>query len=211
MEAEISQRHLSFVESGRSQPSRDMILHLAERLSIPLRERNAILSAAGFAPIYPQRGLQATELASARAAVEQILHGHGFNPALAVDHNWALIMANKALGVLLKGVADHLLTGEVNVLRLSLHPDGLAGRILNFREWRAHILARLSHELDVSASPRLAALLDELKAYPTPPHVQTTRAAPPPTSGVAVPLMLTSDEGPSPSSARRRSSAPLLT
>jgi len=195
VEADISQRHLSFVESGRSQPSRDMILHLAERLSIPLRDRNAILAAAGFAPIYRERSLDAPELASARAAVEQILHGHGHNPALAVDRNWTLVMANKAVGVLLKGVADHLLAGEVNVLRLSLHPDGLARRILNFREWRAHVLARLNHELDVSASPRLAALLEELKAYPIPPHAQSSRPAPAVGNGIAVPLTIASDEG----------------
>src|SRR5690606_32658441 len=138
-DAEISQRHLSFLESGRSQPSREMILRLAERLSIPLRERNLILSAAGFAPAYRERALDEPALATARLAIDQILTGHGFNPALAVDRNWTLISANDAVAALLTGVSDHLLSGEVNVLRLSLHPEGLAGRILNFKEWRAHI------------------------------------------------------------------------
>src|SRR5690606_17465085 len=140
-DAEISQRHLSFLESGRSQPSRDMILHLTERLSIPLRERNMILTAAGFAPVYRERPFDAPELAAARAAIDQILHAHGPNPALAVDRNWTLLSANEATNVLMAGIAEHLLAGEINVLRLSMHPEGLAGRILNFKEWRAHILA----------------------------------------------------------------------
>jgi len=189
VDAEISQRHLSFLESGRSQPSRDMVLHLTERLSVPLRERNMILTAAGFAPIYRERPLDAPELGAARAAIDRILEGHEPHPALAVDRNWTLLSANKAAGVLMAGVADHL-------LRLSLHPEGLADRILNFREWRAHILARLVHEIDVSAAPRLAALLDELKSYPTPPHAISTRAGLAAEGGIAVPLTLASEEGP---------------
>ncbi len=195
-DAEISQRHLSFLESGRSRPSRDMILHLAERLSIPLRERNVILSAAGFAPVYREHALDAPEWATARTAIDQILNGHGLNPALAVDRNWTLISANAAVGALLVGVAGHLLAEEVNVLRLSLHPEGLAGRILNFKEWRAHILARLSHEIDVCASPRLMALLNELKSYPVPQHALSTRAEPAVGNGIVVPLTLASTEGP---------------
>lgn len=196
VDAEISQRHLSFLESGRSRPSRDMVLHLTERLSVPLRERNMILTAAGFAPIYRERALDAPELGAARAAIDRILEGHEPHPALAVDRNWTLLSANKAAGVLMAGVADHLVAGEINVLRLSLHPEGLADRILNFREWRAHILARLVHEIDVSAAPRLAALLDELKSYPTPPHAISTRAGPAAEGGIAVPLTLASEEGP---------------
>lgn len=132
VDADISQRHLSFLESGRSQPSRDMVLRLTERLSMPLRERNVILAAAGFAPIYGERSLDAPELAAARAVVERTLRGHEPHPALAVDRLWTLLSANEAVGVLLAGVADHLVAGEINVLRLSLHPDGLASRILNF-------------------------------------------------------------------------------
>lgn len=196
VDAEISQRHLSFLESGRSQPSRDMVLRLAERLSVPLRERNVILAAAGFAPIYGERSLDAPELATARAAVERILHGHEPHPALAVDRNWTLLSANKAVNVLMAGVAKHLLAGEINVLRLSLHPEGVANRIVNFRDWRAHILARLAHEIEISAAPGLAALLDELKSYPVPPHVSSTRAGPIVDGGIVVPLTLASDEGP---------------
>jgi transcriptional regulator with XRE-family HTH domain len=196
VDAEISQRHLSFLESGRSQPSRDMVLRLTERLSVPLRERNLILTAAGFAPIYRERPLDAPELGAARAAIDQIVQGHEPHPALAVDRNWMLLSANKAVGVLIDGIAGHLVAGEINVLRLSLHPEGLASRILNFREWRAHIFARLAHEIDISAAPRLMALLEELKSYPTPPHAVSTRAGPVAEGGIAVPLALSSEEGP---------------
>jgi transcriptional regulator with XRE-family HTH domain len=196
VDAEISQRHLSFLESGRSQPSRDMVLRLTERLSVPLRERNMILTAAGFAPIYRERPLDAPELGAARAAIDQILQGHVPHPALAVDRNWTLLSANKAVSVLMTGVADHLVAGEINVLRLSLHPEGLASRILNFREWRAHVLARLAHEIDVSAAPRLVALLEELKSYLAPPYAVSTHAAPVVEGAIVVPLTLSSDEGP---------------
>jgi transcriptional regulator with XRE-family HTH domain len=196
VDAEISQRHLSFLESGRSQPSREMVLRLTERLSVPLRERNMILTAAGFAPIYRERPLNAPELGAARAAIDRILQGHEPHPALAVDRNWTLLSANNAVGVLMAGVADHLVRGEINVLRLSLHPEGLANRILNFREWRAHILARLAHEIEVSAAPRLVALRNELKSYPVPPHALSTRFGSIAEGGIVVPLTLTSEEGP---------------
>jgi hypothetical protein len=126
-----------FLESGRSQPSREMVLRLTERLSVPLRGRNIILNAAGFAPVYRERPLDALELGCARAAIYRLLKGHEPHPALAVDRNWTLLSANKAVGVLMTGVADHLVAGEINVLRLNLHPEGFAGRILNFREMRA--------------------------------------------------------------------------
>ena len=196
VDAEISQRHLSFLESGRSQPSREMVLRLTERLSVPLRERNLILNAAGFAPVYRERPLDAPELGTARAAIDQILKGHEPHPALAVDRNWTLLSANKAVGVLMTGVADHLVTGEINVLRLSLHPEGLAGRILNFREWRAHILARLAHEIEVSAAPRLVELREELRTYPVPPHGFSKPSGPIADGGIVVPLTLASEKGP---------------
>jgi transcriptional regulator with XRE-family HTH domain len=196
VDAEISQRHLSFLESGRSQPSREMVLHLAERLSVPLRERNVILTAAGFAPIYRERSLDAPELEAARAVIDRILKGHEPHPALAIDRNWTLLSANKAAGMLMAGVADHLVAGEINVLRLSMHPEGLASRVLNFREWRSHILARLAREIEVSAAPRLVALLDELKSYPVPPQTASSRTGPAVDSGIAIPLTLVSEEGP---------------
>ena len=198
VDAEISQRHLSFVESGRSLPSREMVLRLTEQLEVPLRERNAILVAAGFAPIYRDRPLDAPELAGARAVIARILDGHDPHPALAVDRHWTLLASNRAVGALLAGVAAHLLEGPVNVLRISLHPEGLASRIVNFREWQNHIFRRLAHEIAVSADPQLTALLDELKTYPSPGgNAAPRRAAPVETSGaIAIPLILTSPAGP---------------
>lgn len=197
IDADISQRHLSFVESGRSLPSRDMVLRLTEQLDVPLRERNAILMAAGFAPVYRDRPLSSPELAGARSIIQRILDGHDPHPALAIDRHWTLLAANRAVGVLLAGVADHLVAGAVNVLRVSLHPDGLASRVVNFHEWRSHIFKRLSHEIDVSADPQLAALLDELKSYPVPGAVRTPKKS---EGGdhadIAVPLILTSERGP---------------
>lgn len=196
-DADISQRHLSFLESGRALPSRDMVLRLTETLAVPLREQNAILVAAGFAPLYRDRPLDAPELAAARGVIARILDGHDPHPALAVDRHWTLLASNRAVGVLLAGVAEHLVSGPVNVLRVSMHPDGIAGRILNFREWRAHILKRLSHDIDISADPQLAALLEELKSYPVPP--QAGAASKPQRSGhaeIAVPLILASETGP---------------
>ena len=175
-----------------------MVLRLTEQLEVPLRERNAILVAAGFAPIYRDRPLDAPELAGARAVIARILDGHDPHPALAVDRHWTLLASNRAVGALLAGVAAHLLEGPVNVLRISLHPEGLAGRIVNFREWQNHIFRRLAHEIAVSADPQLTSLLDELKTYPSPGgNSAPRRAAPVETSGaIAIPLILTSPAGP---------------
>jgi len=196
LDSEISQRHLSFLESGRAQPSREMVLRLIEQLAVPLRARNAILVAAGFAPAYPQRSLDAPELAAARDAVDSILRGHEPHPALAVDRHWTLLAANRALGALLSGVSAELLKPPVNALRVSFHPDGLARRILNFREWRGHVLARLSHDVGVSADTVLAALLDELAAYPVPPTSPPGKRQRSVDSAIAVPLKLASPAGP---------------
>lgn len=194
--AEVSQRHLSFVESGRAAPSRDMVLRLAEQLTIPLRERNALLVAAGFAPVYRERKLDDPELAAGRRAVELILTGHEPHPALAVDRHWSLVFANRAVAPLLAGVDERLLKPPVNVLRLSLHPAGLAPRVANFREWRTHILERLARQIDASADVRLSELLEELKGYPVPPAAWPYRpGAEDPLGGVAVPLELKTEGG----------------
>jgi transcriptional regulator with XRE-family HTH domain len=196
LEAEVSQRHLSFVESGRAAPSRDMVLRLAEQLAIPLRERNALLVAAGFAPVYRERKMDDPELAAPRRAVELILQGHEPHPALAVDRHWSLVFANRAVAPLLAGIDERLLQPPVNVLRLSLHPAGLASRIANFREWRAHILERLARQIDASADAVLIELLEELKGYPVPPGAKPYRAgAEDPLGGVAVPLELETESG----------------
>ena len=166
-EADISTRHLSFIETGRSQPSRSMLLRLAERLDMPLRARNEMLNAAGFAALYAERPLDAPEMSVARRTVDAVLAAHAPFPALAVDRHWTLVAGNAAVGALLGGVAAELLQGAVNVLRLSLHPEGLAPRIANLAEWRAHLLARLQQQIDRSGDAQLVALHAELAAYPT--------------------------------------------
>jgi transcriptional regulator with XRE-family HTH domain len=166
-EADISQRHLSFVESGRAAPSRDMVLHLAERLDVPLRQRNLLLLAAGYAPGFSERPLADATLKPAMAAVEQVLKGHEPNPALAVDRHWNLISANAAIAPFMADIGDtSLLEPPVNVLRLSLHPMGLAPRIVNLGEWRAHLLARLRRQNETFGDPVLGELERELQGYP---------------------------------------------
>lgn len=168
LEAEISQRHLSFVESGRSVPSRDMVLHLAESLAMPLRERNHLLLAAGYAPHFGERPVGDPMLAPAMDAVRMVLKGHEPFPALAVDRHWNLIEANAALAPMLAGVTDQaLLTPPVNVLRLSLHPHGVAPNIVNLAEWRAHLLHRLKALIDATGDAELAKLERELRTYPS--------------------------------------------
>jgi transcriptional regulator with XRE-family HTH domain len=197
LEAEVSQRHLSFVESGRSTPSRDMLLHLTERLDVPLRERNAMLLAAGFAPVYEERTLEDPAMAAASEAIRMVLKGHEPFPALAVDRHWHLVASNSALGLLLTGIEDStLLEPPVNVLRLSLHPKGLAPRIANLVEWRSHLLDRLRRQIAVTGDSVLAELLQELSAFPIAGNVRALHAAiPSDHGGVFVPLKLMTDAG----------------
>ena len=190
-EADISTRHLSFLETGRSLPSRDMLLHLAEHLQIPLRERNVLLVAAGYAPVFPERSLDDPVLDSARRAIDQVLAGHEPYPALAIDRHWTLIATNKAAPPMLPGVAPALLQPPVNVLRLSLHPEGLAPRIANLPEWRAHLFARLRHQIDLTADPVLVDLLEELRGYPA----GASRPHEPTYGEVAVPFQLLTEAG----------------
>lgn len=167
-EADISTRHLSFVETGRSVPSREMVLRLAERLDVPLRERNALLVAAGYAPMYRERPLEDPALAPARRAVELILKSHEPYPALAVDRHWNLVAANRMLPHLMQGADASLLQAPVNVLRLSLHPRGLAANIANLVQWRAHVFERLRQQIHATGDSALANLLDELRGYAVP-------------------------------------------
>ncbi|TFY96962.1 helix-turn-helix transcriptional regulator [Ramlibacter rhizophilus] len=168
-EAEISTRHLSCLETGRAMPSRDMVLRLAERLQVPLRERNALLVAAGYAPMYRERRLDDPALAAARQAVELILKSHEPWPALALDRHWNIVAANRGVAPLLQGASAALLTPPVNVARLSLHPEGVAPRIVNLGQWREHLLARLQQQIQATADPVLQSLREELLAYPQPP------------------------------------------
>lgn len=196
LEAGVSTRHLSFVETGRAQPSREMVLLLAERLDIPLREQNGLLTAAGFAPVFPERTLTDPALAAARKAMDLVLTGHEPYPALAMDRQWTMVAANRIVGFLLAGVDASLLTPPVNVLRLSLHPGGIAPRIGNFRQWRSHLLSRLRHQIDVTADPCLTELYREVCAYPHP--AGTPSGASPAEreyAGIVVPLQLVTDAG----------------
>ncbi len=165
-EAAVSTRHLSFVETGRAEPSREMVLRLAERLGVPLRERNALLVAAGYAPMYRERPLDDPALASARAAVQLLLTGHEPYPALALDRYYNVVAANRAVSLFLQGLPDELLQPPMNVLRVCLHPQGLAPRIENFRQWRTHLLERLRQQIAATADPQLQVLFDECNAYP---------------------------------------------
>src|SRR5919198_4949790 len=166
LEAGVSARHLSFIETGRSRPSAEMVLQLAEALSVPLRERNSLLLAAGYAPAYGQRGLDEPEMGPVREAIDRLLRAHEPYPAVVIDRHWGLVAGNSAIPFLTAGVADHLLEPPVNVLRLSLHPEGMAPRILNLAEWRGHLLDRLGREAVLSGDAALFALHEELAGYP---------------------------------------------
>src|SRR5271167_2702136 len=184
-DAEISARHLSFVETGRSAPSREMVLKLAERLEVPLRERNVLLVAAGFAPAFPQRSLDDPALKSARAAIDLVLKAHEPNPALAYDRHWNLVTANRMVAPLLDGIPERLLGQPFNILRLAFHPEALAERTVNLAEWCGHLLERLHRQCETTADPELIKLYHELKAYPIP-----ARSMPLSADNVAIPFKM---------------------
>jgi transcriptional regulator with XRE-family HTH domain len=186
LDTEISTRHLSFIETGRARPSVAMIERIADCLEVPHRARNALLLAAGYAPEYRERALDSDELASMRAIVEHVLAGHEPYPALAVDRHWNMVAANSAVSILTEQVASHLLAPPANVLRIALHPDGLAPQIVNYGEWRSHILHRLSMQIDASGDAELAALRDELAGYAGQANDNDCAES----NGIAVPLVL---------------------
>ena len=189
LEADISQRHLSFIENGRAAPSREMLLKLAETLAVPLRERNRLLVSAGYAPVFVERSLEDPALRPAMDAVQRILDGHAPNPALAIDRHWTILLSNSAVAPLLAEVKDKsLLQAPVNALRLSLHPGGLASNILNLAEWRSHVLERLRKINDTVVDRDLAELESELSSYPggaVAPH-----SGPSHHDNIAVPLQI---------------------
>jgi transcriptional regulator with XRE-family HTH domain len=192
LEVNVSQRHLSFIESGRARPSRQMVLQLARHLDVPLRDRNAMLLAAGYAPVYPERPVQA--LGPARNAIERILRAHEPNPALVLDRHFNMVTANATVPLLLRGVADPaLLDPPVNVLRLSLHPGGLAPHIRNFAAWREHLLQRLEDDLTRSGDAGLHALQDELLSLSAPPTSNPQDGPNTSLAGIAVPLEISVD------------------
>jgi len=195
-EAEVSTRHLSYMETGRALPSREMLLRLSERLQVPLRERNRLLTAAGYAPMYRERPWTDPALQPAHEAVQRVLTAHEPYPALAVDRHWNLLAHNRALAAMLAGLPAQQLAPPVNVLRLSLHPAGLAPRIVNLAAWREHLFERLAHQIQASGDPVLAQLASELRALPAPGGEPP---AGPATAGglpaLAVPLQLQSPAG----------------
>jgi transcriptional regulator with XRE-family HTH domain len=185
MRAEVSARHLSFVETGRSRPTSEMILRLAHQLNVPLRERNVLLLSGGYAPAFPVNRLADPPMQAVHEAIEHVLRAQEPYPAVVIDASWDLVAANDAVPLLTAGAAAELLEPPVNVLRLSLHPGGMAPRIANLAEWRAHLLDRLNRDIEATASPALIALREELTAYHCPPP-----AASPDTRAILVPLRL---------------------
>jgi transcriptional regulator with XRE-family HTH domain len=167
--ADSSTRHLSYLETGRSRPSREIVLRFCEHLDVPLRDRNAMLLAAGFAPVFQERSL--LELEQARVAIDRVLRAHMPYPAFAVDRHWNVVLSNGALPQLYEGCSAELLRTPINAMRLILHPQGMGPRILNFIEWRAHTITVLRQQIEVRADPVIQALLAEISGYPAPPGV----------------------------------------
>lgn len=186
--ADVSSRHVSFIETGRAVPSRAMVLRLAAVLEVPPREQNQLLLAAGLAPEYAERSLDEPEMAAVRAGVECVLAAYYPYPCLAVDRGWNIVRANAGTALLLDGVAPHLLV-QPNALRMSLHPEGLASRIRNLAQWRHHVIERLRREVTAVGTPDLAALLAEIESYPGGTEDADDLG------GVAVPLRLAATDG----------------
>lgn len=195
LDARISTRHLSFIETGRSRPSRGLLLQLGELLELPLRERNRLLLAAGLAPQFVEHELSAAPLQPALDAVQQLLQAHDPYPALAVDRHWNLRYRNRMADLLLHGIPANLREPVLNVLRVSLHPRGLARMIINLGEWRRHILARLRRQVVDSGDPVLADLLQELQRYPSLPDEDVPGGYDSPAPDVLVLLRLRSPLG----------------
>jgi transcriptional regulator with XRE-family HTH domain len=191
LDAGVSARHVSFVETGRAQPSREMVLHLAEELEVPLRERNHLLLAAGYAPVYGERSLDHSDMAPVREALDLVLRGHEPYPAVVVDRGWNVVAGNRANPILLEGCAPALLKPPLNVLRVSLHPDGMAPRIVNLGPWRAHLLERVDRQIALTGDAELAELRAEVASYPAPEHAARSEAI----GDIAVPLHVRSGAG----------------
>jgi transcriptional regulator with XRE-family HTH domain len=191
LDSDISARHLSFVETGRSTPSREVVARLAETLEVPLRERNALLLAAGYAPLYAERPLEAQEMEPVRAALDRFLRAHEPYPAIVIDRHHNLLAGNDALEALTDGCDPELLAAPANALRVALHPRGMAPYTLNLAEWSAHLLARLRREAALTGDPALDELLRELSDYPG--VLDELPAATPPAGEIVVPLRLRRD------------------
>ena len=170
--ADSSTRHLSCLETGRAQPSREIIRRLADCLDIPLREQNTLMLAAGFAPAFAERSI--AELEAAERAMDRVLKAHLPYPAFAVDRHWNVVLSNSALQQLYEGCSEEMLRHRpVNAVRLTLHPQGMGPRILNYAEWRGHTLQLLKNQMQRQADPGLEALLAEVQSYPVPMRSDT--------------------------------------
>jgi transcriptional regulator with XRE-family HTH domain len=191
LEADVSSRHVSFLETGRSRPSRDMVLHLAEHLEVPLRDRNGLLLAAGYAPVYAERELETPEMEPVRQALDRFLRAHEPFPAVVVDRHYNLVSANDAVGLLTEGVAPSLMEAPANALRITLHPEGMAPRIANLEQWSAHLLHRLRRQATVTGDPELERLHDELATYPG----VVTEVAPDDGADIVLPMRLLTADG----------------
>jgi transcriptional regulator with XRE-family HTH domain len=191
LQAEVSTRHLSFVETGRASPSREMVLHLAEQLEVPLRERNELLLSAGYAPAYTETPVDAPPMAAVRDALRLVLTAHEPFPTIIVDRHWNLVDANRAVSLFISQLPRDLIAPPTNVLRASLHPRGMAARIINLAEWRSHLLHRLRRQVEITSDAELAALYAELRAYPGDAPV----AGRPEHTAVVVPLRLRHEAG----------------
>ncbi|MER6958559.1 MULTISPECIES: helix-turn-helix transcriptional regulator [unclassified Streptomyces] len=177
LRADSSARHISFVETGRSRPSEEMVLRLAEHLDVPVRERNALLLAAGHAPRYPHTPLDDPALDALRAGMERLIQGYEPFPALVMDARYDVLAANRGIAMLLDGVPESLLAPPLNAMRLTLHPQGLAPRIRNLREWRGHLLAQMERQIALHRSTALRELYEEVAAYPVPETAATAEQA----------------------------------
>ncbi|BCZ22742.1 transcriptional regulator [Mycobacterium senriense] len=190
----VSARHLSFIETGRSRPSPEMVLTLADGLDIPLRERNTLLLAAGFAPRYQSRPLEDAALSPARDAVQRLLDAHDPYPGIVIDRCWNIVGANAAASALTAGLPEELVGPPANVYRLCLHPDGLAGRTLNFPDWAGYLLHQLKRTAALTGDPGLAALEEEVRGYPGVAAAKA-RGALPDSASLLIPFVLDAGEG----------------
>ncbi|MFB7508705.1 helix-turn-helix domain-containing protein [Streptomyces broussonetiae] len=192
LRADSSARHISFIETGRSRPSEEMVLRLAEHLEVPVRERNSLLLAAGYAPHYPETPLDDPALDALRGGLERLIQGYEPYPALVVDATYTVVAANRGIAMLLDGVADKLYSPAPNAMRLTLHPEGMAPRIRNLREWRGHLLEQMERQIALQRSEQLRALYEEVKAYPVPEDAADDEPAEP-VAYFALPLRIEHD------------------
>ncbi|MET9663000.1 helix-turn-helix transcriptional regulator [Streptomyces sp. NPDC006510] len=195
LRADSSARHISFIETGRSRPSEEMILRLAEHLDVPVRERNALLVVAGYAPHYAQTALDDPALDALREGMERLLQAYDPYPALVVDGTYNVVAANRGMSMMMDGVAEHLLVPPLNAMRLTLHPEGLAPRIRNLREWRADLLAQMERQIALARSAELRAVYEEVSGYPVPESAESTASGPVPSMPFALPLLIEHDGG----------------